>query len=82
MSILTDRNVSAGRVKAIVFGPMGDALRNHLVTLAYVDMGKEMAESFEEKKEQGYEVLLLKGSRTPADVASKRMLSSRPQAAE
>lgn len=44
MSILTDRTVSAGRVKAIVFGPMGDALRNHLVTLAYVDMGREMAE--------------------------------------
>ena len=44
MSILTDRNVSGARVKAIVFVPMGDALRNHLVTLAYVDMGKEMAE--------------------------------------
>ncbi len=44
MGILTDRKVSAGRVKAIVFGPIGDALRNHLVTLAYVDMGKEMSE--------------------------------------
>ncbi len=44
MSILTDRKVSARRVKAIVFVPMDDALRNHLVTLAYVDMGKEMGE--------------------------------------
>lgn len=44
-------------------------------------MGKRMAQVFEEKKNAGYEALL-KGSKTPADVASKRMLSSRPQAAE
>ncbi len=43
MSILTDRTVSGRRVRAIVFVPMSDALRNHLVTLCYVDMGKAMA---------------------------------------
>jgi hypothetical protein len=39
---LTDRSVSARRVKAIVLTPMSDTLRNHLVTLCYVDMGIEM----------------------------------------
>ncbi len=44
MGVLTDRAVTVERVKAIVFAPMSDALRNHLVTLAYVDMGTAMAE--------------------------------------
>jgi hypothetical protein len=44
MGILTDRTVTADRVKAIVLVPMSDTLRNHLVTLAYVDMGTAMAE--------------------------------------
>jgi hypothetical protein len=43
MSILTDRNVSANRVRAIVLTPMSDTLRNHLVTLCYLDMGVAMA---------------------------------------
>jgi iron-sulfur cluster repair protein YtfE (RIC family) len=45
-------------------------------------MGKNMAQVFDKKKEEVYGALLLKGSKTPADLASKRMLSSRPQAAE
>src|SRR3954451_7195540 len=44
MGVLTDRTVTAARVKAIVFAPMSDALRNHLVTLAYVDMGSAMGQ--------------------------------------
>ncbi len=44
MSILTDRNVTAHRVRSIVFTPMSDTLRNHLVTLTYLDMGTAMAE--------------------------------------
>ena len=44
MSILTDRTVSARRVKAVAFAPMSDALRNHLVTLTYVDLGSAMGE--------------------------------------
>lgn len=44
MSTLTDRTVSARRIKAVVFAPMSDALRNHLVTLTYVDLGTAMGE--------------------------------------
>ncbi len=41
---LTSGEVSRRRVEAIVYGPMDDALRNHLVTLAYVDLSNAMAE--------------------------------------
>ena len=41
---LTSGEISRRRIEAIVYGPMDDALRNHLVTLAYVDLSNAMAE--------------------------------------
>ena len=41
---LSSGEVTRARVEAIVYAPMSDTLRNHLVTLAYVDLSNAMAE--------------------------------------
>ena len=41
---LTSPTVTRQRVEAIVFGPMEPALRNHLITLGYVDLANAMAD--------------------------------------
>ena len=42
--LLTSGEVSHRRVEAVTFEPMSDALRNHLVTLTYVELSNAMAE--------------------------------------
>lgn len=41
---LSSADVSRDRIEAITFAPMSDVLRNHLVTLAYVDLSNAMSE--------------------------------------
>ncbi len=41
---LSSGEVTRARVEAIAYSPMSDTLRNHLVTLAYVDLSDAMAE--------------------------------------
>ncbi len=41
---LTSGEISRQRIEAIVFGPIDPALRNHLITLGYVDLANAMAE--------------------------------------
>ena len=41
---LTSGEVTRRRVETVVYAPMSDALRNHLVTLAYVDLSTGMTE--------------------------------------
>lgn len=41
---LTSGEVTRRRIETVVFAPMSDALRNHLVTLAYVDLSTAMAD--------------------------------------
>ncbi len=41
--VLQSDDVSRARVEAVVFGPVSDVLRNHLVTEAYVDLSNAMA---------------------------------------
>ncbi|MEM7338180.1 MAG: oxygenase MpaB family protein [Actinomycetota bacterium] len=42
--LLTSTSVSRQRIESIVYAPMSDPLRNHLVTLCYVDLSDAMAE--------------------------------------
>lgn len=42
--LLTSTAVTRQRIESIVYAPMSDPLRNHLVTLCYVDLSDAMAE--------------------------------------
>ena len=77
MGVLTDRAVTVERVKAIVFAPMSDALRNHLVTLAYVDMGTAMAELLGTSEDANWTSLAVWPSFTVGEMAKPRTLRMR-----
>lgn len=53
---LTSPTVTRERVEAIVFGPMEPALRNHLVTLGYVDLANAMADLLGEDDANWYAI--------------------------
>lgn len=43
-ALASTTDVTRERVEAVVYAPVSDVLRNHLVTLAYVDLSNKMAE--------------------------------------
>ena len=53
---LTSGEISRRRIEAIVYGPMDPALRNHLITLGYVDLGNALAELLGDRDANWYSI--------------------------